>query len=558
MRGTQRRGRTPATRLRAGAWGAFGTICALATLGLVAGPTQAQSTPPAAPTTAGAVVTGFVIEGNTLLPQAQIDERLKAFLGRADLKRLRDAAAAVQELYRRAGYGGVVAFLPGQTAEGGQVRIRVVEGKLGKVQVKGNAAFSVDRIRATLPSLKEGQTPEVRLIDAQLQLANENPARNVQVLLQPGADPTTIDAVLTVAERPTLRGTVRADNTGSASSGRWRTAVGVQHANAFGLDHVVSLEAQTAPKDAKNVRIFSGGWRVPLYRLLSNVDVYGAWSDVSNGRTSTAAGDLDFSGRGSVLGLRGTRLLERIGSVDQRVSLGLEGRSYKNQCTIDGLPQAACGSAGASVSLLPLTMSYTAQGAAELAWGANVSLVANAGGGSQGKAANFEAVRAGAKPRYALLRLNANLSTGPLEALRGASVGAQVSAQFTDLALVPGEQFGIGGAQSVRGYEEREINGDTGAQLTLELSSPSLVDAILGQPAALRLAAFLDAGTVSNRKGDNCQLGRNHCNLESLGFGLRLAMATATLKLDWAQALADGPRSASGHQRLHASFNATF
>ena len=41
----------------------------------------------------------------------------------------------------------------------------------------GAAAFT------SLPALAEGRTPEVRLIDAQIQIANESPAKNVQVLL---------------------------------------------------------------------------------------------------------------------------------------------------------------------------------------------------------------------------------------------------------------------------------------------------------------------------------------------------------------------------------------
>ncbi len=71
-------------------------------------------------------VQGFEVEGNTLLPRERIDAALEPYRGRATLARLRAAAAMVQDLYRDAGYGGVVAFLPGQSAPGGVVRIRVV------------------------------------------------------------------------------------------------------------------------------------------------------------------------------------------------------------------------------------------------------------------------------------------------------------------------------------------------------------------------------------------------------------------------------------------------
>ena len=40
-------------------------------------------------------------------------------------------------------------------------------------------------------------------------------------------------------EGPVLRTTGRLDNTGGKSIGRWRAALGLQHANLFGLDHII-------------------------------------------------------------------------------------------------------------------------------------------------------------------------------------------------------------------------------------------------------------------------------------------------------------------------------
>ncbi len=414
-------------------------------------------------------------------------------------------------------------------------------------------------MRAALPALREGVTPEVRLIDAQLQLANENPSRNLQVLLQPGAAPATIEAQLTVAEQSPTRWTARADNTGSESSGRWRTALGWQHADLFGSDQVLTLEAQTAPRDAKNVKILSGAWRMPLPQWLATLDAFLAWSDVQSGTTSTAAGDLDFQGRGTVLGVRGTRYLPRIGTLDQRLSLGVELREYRNQCTVEGLPEAACGSAGASVSLQPLSLGYTAQSAGSLPWGLSVSLHGNAAlGGGNGAPENFEAVRAGSARRYTLVRLAANAGTGPLPWLWNAGFTAQFSAQATGDTLVPGEQFGIGGAQSVRGYEEREVNGDNGGQLSIELVSASLIDSAFGAPALLRALLSADIGHVNNPNGDSCQEGRASCRLGSLGLGLRFARGDASVRLDMARAYAAGARTAKGDWRAHVAVNVGF
>lgn len=502
-------------------------------------------------------VQAYEVVGNTLLPQAVIDDRLATFLGAQTLARLKDAAAAVQELYRRAGYGGVVAFLPEQTAGGGVVRIRVVEGRLKRITVSGQQHYTEANIRGSLPALQLGRTPEVRRIDAQIQMANENPAKTVQVLLQPGDDPGSIAAQVTVAEQPVQRFTLRTDNTGSDRTGRWRAALGWQHADAWGLDHVVSAELQTAPQKPSTVAVFSGAYRAPLYERALALDAYGAWSDVDGGKTNVAAGDLQFNGRGFVLGGRVSAYLPRLGNIDQRASVGLELRDYRNSCTIDGLPQDACGSAGASVSLHPLSVGYTAQASGELAWGVSLNLTTNlALGGNSSSVAAFEAARAGSSPRYLVMRASGNLST----ALAGiASLQMRASGQYSGKPLVPGELFGIGGAQTVRGYEERELSGDWGAQATLEVGSTNVAEAwFKWSQADLRAIAFVDAGWAGNRHGDPCQTGRSSCRIGAVGLGARVNWRDVQLRMDLGHALAEGTRTHRGDNRLHAALNFSF
>jgi hemolysin activation/secretion protein len=522
-----------------------------------AAPTDAagpQAKPQAAATVA---VSGYQVLGNTLLPAADIEARLVPFKGVLTVQRLRDAAAAVQDLYRRAGYGGVVAFLPEQALGSGVVVVRVVEGKLDRIDISGLQQFTVDNLLASLPDLVKGRTPNVRRIDAQIQLANESPAKTVQVLLQPGSTPGTVAAKLTVAEQPVQRWTARADNTGSRSNGRWRAALGWQHGNVLGQDHVFSTEWQTAPEDVSGVAVLSAAYRVPLYQHSVALDAYGAFSDVSSAKTSTAAGDLQFSGRGHIVGARGTLYLPRWDTLDHRVSLGLESRDYLNDCSIAGLPAGACGSAGASVSLQPLSLAYTAQAGGELRAGVSVSLHHNLGlGGSHTKAEDFEAVRAGAVRRYTLLRGSGQVS---LPVQEWGTLALRVSAQASGQPLVPGELFGVGGAQSVRGFEERELAGDSGLQASAEFTSPNLADKLPGlKDAELRVLVFADGGYVSSLKGAPCLPGETRCHMASVGAGLRLAYSQALLRLDLGTALTDATTTARGDVRLHLGLSVSF
>jgi hemolysin activation/secretion protein len=521
-------------------------------------PAWAQPVVPAGPTVQ---VTRWEVQGNTLLPPEQLQQLLmREHTGTLNLQQLRAAAAAVQEAYRRAGWGGVVAFLPEQDLSRGSGIVRVVEGKLGKVEIADNRQFTAQNIRRSLPSLKEGTTPPVRRIDAEIQLANENPAKTISVLLQPGNVPGAVDVRIGVQEQPVSRLTARIDNTGGQSIGRWRAALGWQHANAWGLDHVFAAELQTAPEDTAAVKVASFSYRAPLYGRAMALDVYGAWSDVDAGKVGTAAGDLSFSGKGGILGTRLSYYLSRIGNTDQRLLLGLEGREYENNCSIDGLPSGACGSAGASVSVQPLSLTWTAQAQGDVRWGFSLGLHHNlALGGSHGEPADFQAVRKGSRQRYTLLRTAAQV-TVPL-ADNTWAVGARAAGQLGPNPLVPGEMFGAGGAQSVRGFEERELSGDSGATLTLEVTSPSLVSGTgtgSFKGLDLRLIGFADAGFVSNDDDAPCQAGRSSCKMGGLGLGLRGQWGLWQLRLDVARAMTTATTTVKGDTRAHFSLATLF
>ena len=539
----------------------LGLLAAAAVAAVVAWAPAARAQTPPVPATATATATvqvqGFEVQGNSLLSADTLAQRLLEFKGPSTLQRLRDAAAAVQELYRRAGYGGVVAFLPEQALHDGVLRIRVVEGRLTRVDVADNKQFSTGNIRASLPTLVTGRTPDVRRIDAEIQLANENPAKTVQVLLQPGAEPGSIAAKVSVAEQPVQRFTARLDNTGSERTGRWRAALGWQHANVFDKDHVFGAELQTAPEHPSSVAVLSGSYRAPLYGPALAIDAYGAYSDVDAGKVGTPAGDLQFSGKGYVAGLRGSAYLPRYLNIDQRLVLGLEWRQYLNHCAIAGLPQGACGAAGASVSVQPVSLTYTAQTVSDIRYGFSVGLHHNLGlGGSHGAAADFDAVRKGSTRAYTLLRGSGQVAV-PVQGW--GVLAARLQGQYSHQALVTGELFGIGGAQSVRGFEERELGGDAGAQMSVEVLSPlagEWLPALAGYD--LRGLLFADAGYVAKRQGDPCNAGRSHCKLGALGAGLRMNWQALQLRLDAARAMNAGATTQKGDTRVHLALAYNF
>lgn len=541
------------------------SVCALTGLMAHAGLVHAQvlpAAPEAAPEAAAAASTpavsrvlakAFQVNGNTLLPPALIEARLEDFKGERTFEQLQAAAAALQRLYASEGWGAVVAFLPPQSPQDGVVQINVVEGKLKQVEVNGATRTGQAAVLASLPALALGKTPHMRDIDLQLQLSNENPGRSTTVLLQPGAQMGEVDAAVTVTENPLQRWTLGLDNTGTPATGRTRASLAWQHASLTGRDDLLSLQALTSVEEPSLVRVFSAGYRWPVVAWLTVFDAYASYSDVDGGTTTTAVGNLSFNGRGRLAGLRATRLLPRWGEVDQRISLGIDQRDYLNQCAITGLPSGACGPAGESVTVQPLALEYVARAGGELAWGLGIGLHHNLRwGGARTSDADFEAARPGAKARYTALRVNASAATAVLEDWQ---LQARVVLQWSGDAMVPAEQFGIGGAGTVRGYEERELTGDRGGFVSLELTTPALGgDTVPG----LQLSVFADAGKVVTLDGAQCLAGRSSCELASVGLGARAGTPQTQLRLNVGAALRDAARTQKDQARVHAAFSHQF
>ncbi len=536
-------------------------------LALGMAPARAADPPPPAgsPTPATLEVSAFEVSGNTLLPFLAIQRALEPFKGRRSAAELQAAVDRLQALYAEAGWGGVVVFLPPQDAARrarGVIALTVLEGRVGRIAVRGQQQFSEANVRASLPELTPGRTPHLPRLDAQLQLANENPAKHLRVLLKPGERPGETDAEVSVSDLPYQRFTLLADNSGNARTGRWRVGLGWQHANLSDADDTLALQYQTSPTHTSRVDVRSLAYRRPFYGPRLLLDAFAARSDIDGGSVATALGDIRFNGTGQIAGLRLSHLLPRLGGADQRIALGLDWRKYLNRCEIAGLPTGACGTAAGRVVVLPLSLDYSLQSPAPTALGGSVSLQTNTRrSGRDSDLAAFQAVRADAKPGYSLLRLglNAEWRPAPTWGLRG-----RLAAQFTRAALIPGEQFGLGGAGSVRGYRERELAGDQGSAASLELvqtlwpgeagtdasAPPSLSPAL---PSGLRAQwlAFIDAGRVSNRYGTPCLDGRSACSALSWGLGLRLGWGGWQLTLDLARAERAAAETERGDWRGH-------
>jgi hemolysin activation/secretion protein len=499
----------------------------------------------------------FKIEGNTLLKPDEIETALKPFIGKQrEYGDVQSAIEAIRQRYRTRGFGVVWVVAPEQDLDRGVVTLRVIEALIGKVTIAGNRFFDDSNIRSSLPALREEVSPKAGDISANSQLANENPAKQVDVVLRPGEKQGAVDAAVDVIDVQPLKAFLTFDNTGNSQTGDFRLGVGVQHANLFNRDHVGTFNYVTSPGKWDQVSLYSGSYRLPLYSWGDSMDFIIAYSDVSAGTAQTVSGPLTFSGKGAVYGLRYNQLLERRGEYSHRIVYGLDYRAYENDCTLGDFGAAGCGPAAVDITVRPISLAYSGN------WAKPgrisdfyVALSHNLPGADNGQESDFNAARPspnggdGAPSRYTILRFGASI-VNAFES--NWQVRAAFNTQYTPDALVSGEQFGIAGATAVRGFLEREIVSDTGCFATIELYSPNVTGKLVPGEGNLRGLLFYDIAWAANNPlaGE----ARKQVSISSVGAGFRWNIQrNFNMRFDLARVIDEGGRKKAGDLRGHIS-----
>lgn len=489
----------------------------------------------------------FEVEGNTLLPHQEVQNLLAPFTGKSrafgDVQR---AVEALEGAYHQHGFNLVHVVVPEQVLNQDVVRLKVIETRIGTVTVTGNSHFDDANIRHSLPGLREGQTPNIDNISASLKVANENPAKKITLKLQGADKDDEINASLNVAEEKAWKVGVTLDNTGNKLTGDTLAGFLYQNANMWGLDHVASLQYKTSVEHPSKISVYGIGYHIPLYTLGDSMDFFGSYSDVDSGTVSAGLFNLQVSGKGSVYGARYNHQLRRLGNLESQLVFGLDYKAYQNDVSLSGIQL------GNDVTVHPLSLAYVGVWAlptAETSF--TISGLQNVPGGDKGNAEDFDRVRSGASAHYTILRYGATYSQKlPQDWL----MRFNVNGQYTEDTLIPGEQFGAGGASSVRGFHEREIANDKGQLISAEIYTPELCSSITAVAAQCRILAFVDSARVS--RNDPLPGEIRQSSIGSFGLGSRIAMdKSLTMQVDYAQVFDAGGSQAKGDQRLHFSIS---
>lgn len=476
----------------------------------------------------------FVVEGNTLVPAPELQAVLAPFRGSGRSFDDIDAARkAVLEAYVRAGYELVSVDYEPALSRGGVHRFRVREVRLERVRVTGNQALEESAVRAQLPSLREDSTPRLARLARELFLFNDNPGRSASIDYA-AAGEGRVEAEIRVTEGPQSRFALAYNNTGSAQTGRSRLALSASHYNLFGASHQGSLSLGTSPEEPEKVLQLGLSYSIPLPRL---GDMLSFGASHARVKVGTVADVFNIAGESDTWNVRYACNLFRTAEARHVLEVGYDERRYRDLVDFFGV------NLGASVTAKPLSLGYRMQ----RSWPQNnfqfgLTWQRNLPGGSRNNDAAYSASRFGADAKWSTVQVDA----GWQRALPGEWVlSARLAGQYASEPLIAAEQFGLGGANAVRGFAEREGAGDRGLRGSLELLTPVIA-------GSLCFVAFLDAGRSRRLDALPGEVARQ--GLASAGIGWRATIGKRLqLALDAARVTDGTARFPNGSTKVHAS-----
>lgn len=484
------------------------------------------STPPATPgdalpgdTPQTITVKAFKVVGSTVFSSKDLATVTNPFTNRPlSLAELFQVRTAITQLYLDHGYITSGAYIPPQKLEDGVVEIRVVEGGLEDIRVTGTRRLKPSYVRSRLGIATRKPLNRNRLLEA-LQLLQLDPLiSTLSAELSAGTRPGESLLEVRVTEAKTFNAQVLLDNGRSPSVGTGRRQLQLTEANLLGIGDGLSV----AYTNTNGSNTIDASYTIPINPRNGTISLsYGAsWSRVIEDPFSI----LDIESNSQYYELTFRQPIVRKPTRDVALGLTLTHRESEADFSIFGesLPFPSPGANEDGETRLTALRFFQ-----EATWRSSQEVIALRSQFSLG----LDAFNATINPdppdsRFFAWRGQAQwvrlLAPDTLLLLRG-------DVQLANQALLPFEQFGVGGIDSVRGYRQDALLTDSGAFASAEVRIPILrlpkIDSLL------QLTPFIDFGAGWNLSGRE---DPDPSSLVSIGLGLRFQLSDRlTARFDW-------------------------
>lgn len=432
-------------------------------------------------------VTRINLEGNTVFTTEELQPILAKYEGKKlSLEDLGKAVDEINQKYRDKGYLTSQAYVPPQDIENGIVKIQVVEGTIGDVEISGNKYFRTWAIERTL-HYEPGDKLNIKELESTLNRMNQQQQFRLKAILKAGDKTGETDVTFQVAERQPWQISPTFDNQGRPFVGMYRWGVEIQNQNLLGMGDRLTLKWLMAEGRGNALtQVGAASYFVPINKYGTEVGYSYSFSYV----------DVDLNGNANqdrIEGFANNHSLvisqpldsERVFTVDaafnaRRVRTLLAGEEITDTAATATAQSQNNGQVDVRSISFGLNMNKLEKfGRTFVRFQTDVAPKWWLGS----DAAFWKASLFGTQ----LVRL----PYSSLLILRG-------SAQFTPDALPSIEQYQLGGAFSVRGYTEGRLIGDRGYNLSAEVRTPipGLKQVSPWLNERLQVAGFVDMGQI--------------------------------------------------------------
>ncbi|MCG8436032.1 MAG: BamA/TamA family outer membrane protein [Gammaproteobacteria bacterium] len=444
------------------------------------------------------VIDSFEISGNTVFTDGELQNLISPYIGQAlTLFEIYDIADVINAHYRDHSFTLASVNVPAQQITDGNVRLEIIEGRIGKVSIEGNRRFKFNALEKQLDHLAPGNIFRNDLMEREVLLMNDMPGLEMRAVVKPGEEYGSSDVVLRVVEDP-LEYSVSVDNYGRDSIGEARLLADVAFNSLSGRGdrlYISALHSQANLLNYANISysfpIGRKGKRLQFTANRSDYDVGAEFEDLGiTGDTTSVRADYTWP-------LRRTRETNLIftGGI-----LNLEANSEIDD---NPIPQNE-----SNITLLEAFIFYNRI----LRNNSSLGVTALYSGNFQENESSITEVDD--DKQRGKLRTDVSYY---LPFARRWSFEGKAAAVYSPDPLVDTQKFSLGGPYSVRGYLPAEARGDYGAFVSAEIRRHFRI-----KGAPLSVGLFVDAGRVKTRllEGETPDLVDQEDELGSAGVGL--------------------------------------
>ena len=366
---------------------------------------------------------------------------------------MQGVANKITDRYRNAGFIVSNTFLPAQAVGPDEiVRIQVLEGQIGKIIVKGTKRYRPGIISAAAEKLR-GKPLLKSDVNSALLYARDLPGVTVASTFQPGEHTGDTDLIMIAHEKQPYVVTLGANNYGTDLTGKYRLQAGFEWDNPLRLGDTFNINVDYALDPADNV-YGALTYRVPFTRVPGLTAVVGAARNELQINTGTFAA-LDVKGPSSLY----------YGGVDWK---------YVNQEFLQQVATLHLLSERSQLNSLGFRLSDEKFTVAEMTWGMlhtdrrfnGVDIMQV----DLRKSINEDSLSPDlVSPEHDSNFLVTKVSYTRLQFLtKSQRLNFKFMGQYTRDALVPLEQFAMGGPDSTRAYPIADALRDRGFYASLE------------------------------------------------------------------------------------------